>query len=486
MDILQKIIELMTKEELRNYTLMAARWGGTEDRKDLELFKYFRKAGEKANERKIMRQLYGAKGENPYYRLKNRLFTEVSRSLTMLHWDHNAMFLALHFLEMALLYRDKQEYEVAHHFLKKAERKALEIEKLELLEMIYSEFISISFAVPDIDPGKYIALQEENGKRLGQLRKIDHILAVASYRIRKTQNLGAGDSSLVDLLKQTIDEFSGDLSLKKSPQFRLRMYEAVSKLLLQRRDYQALENYLQTTYSEFTTDGIFTRENHEVHLQMVTYMVNALFKNRKFQEALEYADVLKNLLDQYGKLHADKYQFFYHSALASIYSELDASKSIKILEELMEDEGLSKLPLYQFFIFPNLAMMQYKQKNLRKTIQTLVKLNLQEAFANADPSLKLKIAVFEIAVRYEMGEPDVVESRLGQTQRDFSDLLAREEFATEGGMLKLINLINNSPDPAKDEHLCEAAQQFMQLHPEAEGDLLRYHEWLQRILKLPA
>lgn len=478
MDILQKIIGLMSKEEQRNYTLLAERWRATDDRKDLELFRYFRKTGEKANERKIMRELYGAKGENAYYRLKNRLFTEVTRSLSLLHWDHNSLFLTLHYLEMALLYRDRQEYEVALHFLKRAEKKAGEIEKLELLEIIYSEFIGLSFALQEIDPAHYISLQEENGRRLAQLRKIDHILAVASYRIRKTQNLSGGDHTLIALLETTVEEFSDDPDLWASPQFRFRMYEAVSKLLLQRHDYVALEEYMRTTYNDFEKENLFNRENHETRLQMLTYLVNSLFKNDKLQEALSYAGILKNELEKFSRMHTEKYQFFYHSSLATIYYKLDPDRAIRILEDLLEDEKLSRLPMYQMLIYPNLAICYYEKKNYKKTIQNLVKLNIQEAFVSADPSLKLKISVFEMAVRYLQNEPETLEYRVNQTRKDFADLLAQPDYAKESAMLQLIQHMNQSEDAVNEEKVIAEARQFLANYGPSDNDPLQYHVWI--------
>ena len=85
-DILNKIIGLMTKEEQRNFKLFALRSHEDQDRKDLQLFDYIRKAGEDYHDRQAIKHLYGSGARpNTYHRLRNRLVQEVGKSLALLH-----------------------------------------------------------------------------------------------------------------------------------------------------------------------------------------------------------------------------------------------------------------------------------------------------------------------------------------------------------------------------------------------------------------
>ena len=76
---------------------------------------------------------------------------------------------------------------------------------------------------------------------------------------------------------------------------RLKIYRAVSQILLQRHEYIALEEYLEKTYSDFNKEKLFNKSNHESKLQMLTYMVNCLHKNGKcneYQQLMEHHSLL--------------------------------------------------------------------------------------------------------------------------------------------------------------------------------------------------
>ena len=54
MDILNQIIEKLSKEEIRNFKLFYGRSGTSEERKDLALFNYIRSSGERFDGRRLL------------------------------------------------------------------------------------------------------------------------------------------------------------------------------------------------------------------------------------------------------------------------------------------------------------------------------------------------------------------------------------------------------------------------------------------------
>src|SRR4029077_455363 len=139
----------------------------------------------------------------------------------------------------------------------------------------------------------------------------DDILAVVSYKMKVTQNFSADENPVIPLLQKTLNTVSKDKELRKSPQLRFKIYHAVSRILLQKREYKALEDYLLAIYKEFESEKLFAKNNHETKLQMIVFVVNTLFKNGKLKESLKYADKLKSAMEEYQRLFYDKYLFFY-------------------------------------------------------------------------------------------------------------------------------------------------------------------------------
>lgn len=483
MDILNRIITLLNKEELRNFKLHATRSHDHEDRKDIRYFDYVRRAGDKFNERKIIKELYGSGRKNTYHRLRNRLFTEINKSLVTLHWNSDTVIEAIHFLALSILFRQKQNFDIAHHFLRKSELKAQEHENLALMDLIYGEFINLSYHQPEINPETYIQLRNKNLERMNRLREMDNILAALNYRIRLSQNVGRGDENVLEILQHTVDEFSQDPELKDQPQFRFRMYNAVSRILLQQRDYPNLENYLLSTYEAFSQENLFDRSNHNTKLQMLCYIINALFKNGKTEESLEYILLLEVEMRAYGKLHYDQYLFFYYSSLATNYSLTDPHKSIRIFREMLENPKLKKVDNYKFYARVQLGQVLFLTDQFDKAARNLNKLKLLDSYINADAALQLKIELLEMAVRYEQGEYDVLEYRLGQIRKDFAGLAADPAHEKEFKMLDLIRQLANFPVGEIPEKWKEAARKYSETYQPDDTELFKYKEWLSRIIK---
>lgn len=483
MDILNIITELLEKEELRNYKLMATR-SHPGDRKDIELLEYMRKSGRKFNERKIIKQLFGTVSPNRYYRLKNRLLEDVSKSLVLLHWDRSEFNKALHYLVLGVLYREKQQFKVAHYMVRRAEKIAILIGKPELLDLIYGEHILLSLDMPEINPEKYISLRTENLQTLNRLRQIDNILAAITYRIKTTQNFGARDNTVLDLLQKTIEEYSNEPDLMNNPQFRYRMYNAVSKMLLQRQDFVSLESYLLRTYQEFNHENLFSRSNHDTRLQMLTYLINALYKNGKREESLAWSARLIEAMKEHNRLYYEKYLFFYFNAQVMNYSDLDPERALRILEEMMENETLAKVPTQAVYIHVNLAISNYKLGKLRPAVRNLVRLSLLDAFASTDAEVKLQVALFELGMRFELQEIDVLETRLSQCRREFAELLALESHEKEREAIRMLEALAASADPENDAELKAQAQAFVEKFEDGETEMFKFGEMLTRRLHL--
>ena len=74
MSILNQLVGFMSKEDVRHLKLYLNRTRSNKDnRKDVELFDYIRKTGQKYDESRIFQKLYDSKDKNALYRLKNRL-----------------------------------------------------------------------------------------------------------------------------------------------------------------------------------------------------------------------------------------------------------------------------------------------------------------------------------------------------------------------------------------------------------------------------
>ncbi|MEX0966118.1 MAG: hypothetical protein WD077_02695 [Bacteroidia bacterium] len=252
MDILERLVSSMNKEDVRHFKLYTARIHVQQDRKDLQLFDMVRRSGEDFSDDEAFRLLYKGSDKNPFYRLKNRLVTDLNKSILLQSFSKDEEVYLHNLLALCRYYYNQNQFELSLHFLKKAEKYAQKLENYELLDIIYGEFIRLSHEILSINPETFIAKRSANRGQLRQLREIDDLLAIISYRLKISQTLSGKNESIISMLESLIEKHKGSLDLQKSTKLRIKLYRSVSQILLQRQDFQALTDYLLRTHDEFT------------------------------------------------------------------------------------------------------------------------------------------------------------------------------------------------------------------------------------------
>jgi hypothetical protein len=481
MDILNQIIQAMTKEEVRHFKLFSARTQAEKERKDLQLFDNIRRSGEAYDEEKVFAKLYNGEDKNSFYRLKNRLMSDLNKSLALQHVDDDDVIHTFHLLSLARYFHNCNNYKIALHFIRKAEKKAILIENYELLDFIYTDLIRLSNEFVTINPEDYIRLRKENREQLRVIREIDDILAAVVYRLKISPNI-SGKVPIFDLLEKTIDDFTQNKSIKQNPKLRFTLYNGVSRLLLSRRDYPTLEEYLLKTYREFTGEGLFNRNNHDTKLQMLVYLCNTLSKNGKSSLSLKYTEDLQNAMEEYNQLHYKKYLIYYYNSLIFNYHVTDKQKGMALLEQLVREKTFKETPFYDFMVYANLAVSYYTNGHFQKAIKAIVQVYLHEGFETASDTFKLRAAVFELILRLETNEFDLVEKRIEKVKKEFKELLSKDTNRVEKEMIKLVDMMNKSIDISSDKNLAKSIRAFIDTHQTEDVDefsFVNYQIWLK-------
>jgi len=481
MDILNQIVLNLTKEDLRFYKLFSSRYAMDGERKDLVLLDAIRDSEEQYKEEEVLKKLYGKTDKNALYSLKNRLTHDISRSLTVQYCFKDELLYIHHLLFLVRLFFMRSQFTIAKHFLKKAEAGARQIENYELLDIIYGEYVKLSHELLDINPEEYIRKREETRKLSASILEVDNILAAVYYRLKTSQNFSEKGNPIFKMLEKTINVFTQNKSIKKSPKLRFRIYAAVTQILLQRHEYTTLETYLLKTYKEFLYDKLFSKENHSVKLQMLHYLVNVLFKTNKYQDSLEYAELLHQAMNEHNKLLYDKFLFFYYNSLIINYSVLDKNKAISILEGVLANKTLKSTPFYELFVYMNLSILWFEKKDFHASVKFLNKLYLHPEFKNADSGLKFKIAIAELIIRFELLDFDYLEIKIKQVKRQFKTVLNDATNVREKEFLSILSKMIASPQLKSNKKLVSIIRKFISLKEDVLNDteVINYSSWLR-------
>jgi hypothetical protein len=483
MDTALHFINAMNKEEIRFYKIYAQRISYNEERKDLALLDWFRKGKGAENEEEFIEKHYGLENKNAYYRLKNRLLEELCESMVLQHQDKDDVLQLLNLCSLVKIFIKKQAFELALHFLRKAEKKATAIEQYELLDFIYADYIKLSHELMRINPAEIISKRKENSSKLNQIKEMDDLLALVSYHLKISQNYNVATEELLDKIEQIIQKENSNKSLEKSTKFKTRLYGLLSQLFLQKHDYKSLESYSEQTFKAFEKEQLFNRNNHELKLQMVTYVMNAAFKNQNTSKSLQYAALLNELMNEYDAVLRPKFEVFYFNALVNNYTLTDTNKAIRLLEELLDAKKFAHLPFYDLFLQLNLATCYFDQNAFHKASRQITRTMIADEFKKADPHLQLKVNLTDLIVRCELEDYDFLKHRIEQVSKDFRSLLP--EKLKERDLLNILNQCAKHAIKPNDKKVIKLTEQFLENYKsdQIDNELINVIDWLKSKIK---
>lgn len=481
MNILPNVVASLNKEEIRSFKLFINRTNSNKNRKDENLFDLIKNSyPDKYDEEKLFKKLYGAQNDkNSYYRLKNRLLEDIGISLSQFYFNETDLHYILNHYLLCKTFSLKNEWQSAKFYITKAEKKAESIEHYQMLDLIYSELISLSHEILEIDPDDYIKKRHVNRSKLADIQELDDILATIIYKVRKTQNFSGPDVQLSNLLKKYTDsEEATKNKIKTNKQFKFKLYEALSRVLLSKKDYKALEDYLLSTFADFTKHNLFNKNTHNTNLQMLAYITNALFMNGKYSESLKYADKLRLAMLEFDKLHYDKYVFFYYNALVNNFSKTDPIKALEPLNEAKENKAITKHPFYVGYIYLNLGVTYYNLQDYKPALKSFIKLYTNSNYSLLDETFRFNVSVAELMIRYLLNDKEYVISKISQIQKDFKSVTKQPVFTRDNEFIKLLLLMANSEN-AKSQKLDKSLSNFKESdHKNQSNEILNYDEFL--------
>lgn len=488
MDALNQIIEKLNKEEIRKFRIISEAGSGADERKDLLLFDYIRTSGPKFDEQKALRKLgYGEENKNRYYQLKNRLIENIGDSLVMLNTHKNELYEVFQFIQLSHFYRSRQLFKVSLSYLHKAERCAMSIENYEILDAIYSDFIKLSADMPEIKPDPYIKKREANAIVVADLRELDNTLATLSHRLRLSQNFGPVDKSSLNKLQAQVRKISSHTTSIYGKNLESRIYRALSQIFLQQHNYEALEKLAVDTFEKFEQEKWFDKSNHEFKLQMLTYCANALFKNDKYKESLQYADKLGKEIRAFDNLYFEKYYFFYCNSLVNNYSVTEPLKALDVLNEFESNIRKRQSTYYDFYIYPHKATLLYDVGRYKESLKTLVRLYINDQYHSADSSFKLKIEVCELIITFESGDTETLGYRIRQVKKSFAELRHEKALQRDFEVIALLEAMNTAVDYKRDEVIRKKVTAFLKTKfdlDKEDSEIIKYRLWLNRKFKI--
>ena len=464
MDSLLEIIKNLKKEEIRNFKIFSKRFHRQEDIKITTLFDLVRSGSYDDDEKGMISKLFVQDKDvsNAYYRLKNRLKTELEKSLLNLHHNLDEKIETINLVTLSSIFSYKGQYDLSLYYLKKAEKIALHNEYYDLLDFIYSQIIELTynFDFDKINPLEYIEKRKENTQKNSVFMEANNAIAAIRYSLSKSNLSSAEDIDHV--LQKTLEDLNIASEVYNIPNVKLKIHYFIRSILLQNKDFAKLEKYLIESLDAFEEEKIFIKSTHMPKISLITWIVNALMVNKKWNDAIVYTERLHEELNKFNKLYYDNFIWTYYQSLISIYISSnrvdDAIKLSLDIIELTANKGLHSF--YEFSTHGNLALCYYFNKNTSEGIKVLSRLFLKDVYPKFSSENQFSISIIEIILHYENANLDYVTYRIGEIRRQFKTLLKDPLHLEEKAFLKILLNMCNKADPMHDKLLLSQMKEF--------------------------
>ncbi len=478
MDVLQNIIKSLGKEEIKSYKLYTKRTHNFEERKDIELFNNIKLFPENNDSEHFLAIYKKEKADSRYYRLKNKISDDVGVVLSNLNRNEKEIE-ALHLVILSKIFFKKEQFQLAQHYLKLSEKKAIQNEDYSTLEIVYELFIQLSLHNIKESPETYIKKREENSKRLALLQDLENNFSLLSYKLKTTQNLVINEE-FKTWIRDTLQKTQKLSYVKNSFTLRLKVFQNICRLLLLTQDYASLEKYLLKSNEEFTKDGVFNKNTHDIKIQLYIYLCNASYVLHKYHQALEFAEELQQTLLAYDKLLYEKYLFYYYNILVNNYGKTNLEKAIETLEDARKQPVIKNNPGNMGFVLLNLAITHFDSQKHKTANKYIVQLYVSEAFKNYDEAFKLKVSVFELCNKIESVEIEQAEKLIATIYKTLDDITDHSALKIELALLRLLHTYLQSENITW-RAVKKNVQDFLKKYPADQEyqTIINYSSWLQ-------
>lgn len=478
MDILQELVQSLGKEELKSYKLYVKRTHNFNNRIDIDLFDSIKKFPNESDKFHFNKIYHIGKPDTKYYRLKNKIVDDIGTVLSNLN-HRKPEFDVLYLIGLAKIFYSKQKYSLAIHFLKLAERRAIEKELYALLETVYEQLVKIYIQNSIDDPGKIISKRNENTKRLLLLQELENNLAVLSYEVKSTQNL-TSKKQISTWLKHTLNNTLKLSYVKNSTQLRIKIFQNISRLMLLLKDYSSLESYLKSCLAEFEKDLVFNKSNHDIKLQLLVYLCNTSYMLNKNQQSINYATVLHKELFEYNKDFYSDFIFYYYNILVNNYSKTSQLKAIEILEEAKNVSDIVNTPNQYFYVLSNLAILFFDLKKHKQAGKYFSQIYVSNSYKTFDKSFIVKLHTFELINKLEAQEYESCQKLFQQLVKLINDVREKDSIKIDIAIIDIMEkyLIQTE---FKWRSLKPSIQKFIEKFNDSKNDtgLINYTQWIE-------
>ncbi len=442
---LEQIIFTFSAEEQQQFIQYLEKKNKRLDTKNIQLFKLIAK--QELSSKEICNRLYKTKNKDAYHALRKRLYQSLIdfTANTNLEGENSIDIQIIKYILASRTFLIHKQYKVAYKVLDKAESMAQEHFLFPLLNEIYHTKIQYAYTQHSEDIEQLIKKFKDNQKN----NFLEDELNIVYAKIRQALNQITYKGEVIDfetLLTNTLKEHN--ISINDSMSFKslYQLMTIVSISAFVTNDYLKIEPFLLDTYK--------TLQNHKnkekqlsYHIQVLYLIANTLFRNKKFEASLFYLNLMHEQMHLKRKKYYNTFKLKYHLLLALNHNYSNkANEAISILEEFKIKKHNDTETLLDIYL--SLVMFYFQQDKLKEAQSVFSKFYHTDKWyeEKAGKEWVIKKNLIEILLHLELGNIDLMESRLLSFKRNYYPYLKSIKEERVIDYLKLVEIYYKNPE----------------------------------------
>jgi hypothetical protein len=485
MDDLQTILQTLTLEDQKEFSLFVKRHKDRNNRKDLELFRLL-VGNQKSESERIIKTLYPEDANAvAYYALRKRLMQHLADFvlLKQIKEDQTAATSIRGMLSLAGYMFGMQQHRTAWNVLKKAERAAQTNHQFDLLNLVYN--LQIEWAASEYaDPlGKVLEKWKTNKAKADEDERANIAASIIAQKLNEIKQQDR-EISFESLINKVLQEYALTEVATKSPRLLFKLMSIARSAILVKKEFYSFEPYIISQYSEMEQKGGFLPA-HQAYKAGLLYMIaQTLYRNRKFTESLQYLEYLSRELASGQRGMYQEYYPRYVLLSAANHSFLqEGAKAVALTESLLANKQITLTARDQLNARFNLSFYYFQQGLYKKANQQLLGIHHSDKWCEKRMGREwmLKKHVSELILQYEMGNIDLALNKARSIERSFGDMLRKDSYKNVGSYLQLVRQLIDKPGALKQEEFNSLADRYLHFAPAEQEDIhfISFYAWLK-------
>ena len=491
MDILEQVVESLTSDEVRRFKILSNRFKADEEKKLLILFDAIRAGGYVSIEGDVIIQFYGnddAKARNNYYRLRNKLLSNVEKSLLFYHFNYKNTLESLNNIQLSMLLMERGLYRETFHYLRKAEKIALENDQFNILEVIYDNMIQLAAKDIEVEIADIIKRRKDNFKKIQITRSHSEVLGSIIQELKKTNFSRSRKSDhLVDILEDTRKKLEEHQHIFHSANGRIMIIRAVGAMLIQKGAFIELEKYIKDNLVEFEQKNWFNKENHTTQIIMHIWRINALRKLMRLEEEAEQIEELIQHLEAFKKQNYKEYVIYYYSSKINNLKLLGKlQESGEVLQEAFKQTDILSLGLNELYLLISQADQYFCQELYINALDTLKKIQQHPKYGKLTEEIRFYLKIFEMTCNYEARNYGQATDSYEKIKKEFKTLYKDADYKHAQEFVEILLRLVEAAIHQRKVFIRSAYSHYVETYPQSEiagNQVIMYELYLQAKLE---